>query len=50
MEYASKGTVISWDESQKRFKPDITDRSEGYLRQIFRDCVKGLHYSRLHKN
>lgn len=49
MEYALKGTVISWDEAQKKFKADITDRSEEYLRQIFRDCVKGLHYSTLTK-
>ena len=45
MEYAAKGTLISWDNSALKFIPNVTGLSENYLRIIFRDCIKGLHYS-----
>lgn len=47
LEYASKGTVADWDGENKEFvTKDKSELSEEYLRILFRDCIKGLNYSK----
>ena len=48
MEYASKGPLVTWNDIEKKFITNTNGFSEEYLRKIFRDCVKGLHYSEIY--